>query len=118
MAIKRARPVPGPAGRCGQPLSSLALPGLPGHLAADLKMGPDITSVLVYTCGHPAQVCASLSLYMCVLVGTVSVHRPLQFWCVCTCKGGMDVRWEGSVCAQQLLFVCLYTGTTCGLGCA
>lgn len=46
---------------------------LPGPRADDLRMGPDITAVLVYM---------GASLHMCVLVGAVSARSPIPSFAV------------------------------------
>lgn len=56
-------------GWVGSPAPCPPLPVLPRPQADDPRVGPDITGVLVYTCGQPCT---------CVLAGTVSAHRPIH----------------------------------------
>lgn len=83
-----------------------ALPVLPGPQADDLRMGPDIPGVLVYTCGRPAHVCSRFSIRVCA--GGRCLCTVLE----CVLRSVCDVACEGSVCGQQLLFVCMCVGTT------
>lgn len=59
-----------------------------------------ISIVPVYTHGHPAHVRAITSLYMPVLAGAVSAHRPRH-------DLGMCVHVGRDECGVQRLHVCL-----------
>lgn len=51
--------------------------------------GSAVPRVLMPTCGHPAHVFAITSLYVPVLVGSISAHRPYTVW-VCVYVLGRD----------------------------
>lgn len=62
--------------------------------------------VLVYMCGHPAHIRASISLHT----------GPYTAWTCVYMLGGIDVACEGSVCAQHCLFYACVLAQMCALG--